>query len=110
MVVETQNSKLNNPSWLKRFINRIKALLNHFALPARYQKESLSQHSSTLNTPQPKMGVQWQLDASYSEGPQYHNTVVYVDRNALDDNAKEYKQSEDMNKRITHYPPTHRLH
>lgn len=62
-----------------------------------------SEHTPEPQQSIPVTSVQWRLDCPYSEKPQYTNTVVYID---LHPNAV----VEDLHKKITHYPPTHRLH
>lgn len=92
----------SKPTWVKRLFLMLKQTFR-------------AKHQSPIppaGIAQPQVGVQWKLDASYSEGPQYHSTVVYVDHHDDTDNTKENASysNEDLTKRITHYPPTHRLH
>jgi hypothetical protein len=84
---------------------RLKGLWGRFYGLAR--KQPLGSTASAQKAVEiPMRSVQWPLDNSYSERPMYQNTVVYVN---LDGDEKAIHKKERLPK-ITHYPPTHRLH
>lgn len=105
-IVSPVTSKLSRV--YQHMIAHMKRLLSRIhGLPRKETPETKSLSEGT-----PMTSVQWQLDNPYSEKPLYRQTVVYVDLNSQDtsDADKKTTKAQEPAIKITHYPPTHRLH